>query len=182
METERVNRSGLKLSVVPVLLVTGLLCGLMVAGCASSGAGTEGSDGGRVRVRSLEGHVHASRVTAAGLLASSRPLIEDLPVPIGFKLLESVSVHEVDDESGERRVDHSYEGRAGRVALDRFYGREMVAAGWEAAYNRMEEGGEMVLGYVKGAEVCEIRVLQGVSGTGAGLTRVRYSVRPDGAG
>lgn len=77
-------------------------------------------------------------LTLADLLPLNRPPIADLPVPNGFMLVESIS-RSYDWGSG-RVVDHTYEGRAEKQEIERFYARQMPAQGWTRASTETVRG------------------------------------------
>ncbi len=120
------------MSACPIPTAPRLLAALMIAalaGCASEG-GTEAPAGSVT--------TPAAPLTAADLLPQNRTPIADLPVPVGFKLVESVS-RSYDWGTG-RVIDHTYEGHADKLAIDRFYRRQMTTLGWIAGANENVRG------------------------------------------
>lgn len=66
----------------------------------------------------------------ARLEASPHPYESDVPLPVGFRLVESASE---DWSSGEiRYLRHRYCGRADKIAVRRFYREQMAVARWTA--------------------------------------------------
>lgn len=62
------------------------------------------------------------------LVANANPPIADLPVPQGFKLDKKRSR---DFAKGKRYIDHVYTGKAGKIAIERFYKQQMPICRWE---------------------------------------------------
>lgn len=95
-------------------------------------------------------------LTQADLLPQNRPPIADLPVPVGFKLVESISRSY--DWGGGRVVDHTFEGRAEKLELERFYLRQMPALGWMRANAQQVRGTSQLEFTNTHAERCSIDI------------------------
>ena len=76
------------------------------------------------------------------LVAQSRPLIPDLPIPLGFEMAQNKSWSRA--REGTRWVIHYYEGRADKWAVGRFFKRQMPANGWTQDSDRMKQGDIML--------------------------------------
>ena len=92
------------------------------------------------------------------LVAMARPPIADLPVPIGFDLVESTSRNFA--AAGARYVDHVYKGSADKFAVGRFYKRQMPLERW-ALVTDMFVQGSITLDFEKDTERCRITVTDG---------------------
>jgi len=94
----------------------------------------------------------------AELVAQGRPPIPDLPLPIGFKLDEGKSRDYA--LSGARFVDHTYKGSANKLAVKRFYERQMPINRWVLT-TAMFVRGDVILDFEKQTERCRIIVTDG---------------------
>jgi len=142
----------------------------LVAGlgaCASSGRETAGSTQG-------EQQAGPDRPMRVGLIPQSRPPIADLPVPIGFKLAESIS--RTYESGGTRTIDHTYEGRDDKFAVERFYAEQMPLKDWEAKSKRMERGVITQI-YQKAGEMAEVRISD-AKGLTTNRTSIHITVQP----
>ena len=92
------------------------------------------------------------------LVATSRPPIADMPVPIGFKIDEDKSRDYA--PGGGRFVDHTYQGGARKLAVKRFYQRQMPVSRWTLTMAKYVRG-EISLDYEKEAERCRITISDG---------------------
>ncbi len=88
-----------------------------------------------------------------GLAPSTNPYERDIPMPMGFRLAESVS----EDWSGEalRYVRHRYRGRADKHALRGFYRRQMPLVRWTLESDEMVKG-RYRMRFNRGRESCTI--------------------------
>ncbi len=92
------------------------------------------------------------------LVARSRPPIADLPIPIGFKIDERNSRDY--SPGGGRFVDHKYKGSAPKLAVKRFYERQMPVSRWVRTMTKFVRG-EISLDFEKETERCRITISDG---------------------
>lgn len=115
------------------------------------------------------------------LVATARPALADVPLPVGFELTESKSRSM--SSPGVRMVDHWYAGREDKWAVGRFYKRQMPTSQWGLDSDRMVRG-DIELDFTKGRERAKVTVSDGSWGKtnvhveiyltgGAGVTPVR---------
>lgn len=90
-----------------------------------------------------------------GLIPQTRPPFADLPVPIGFKLIEDLSRDHV--TAGRRTVDHTYQGRDDKYEVERFYLTQMPLKDWKLMDRKMD-GGRFRIRFARPAEQCEIQI------------------------
>jgi len=95
---------------------------------------------------------------ATELIARARPPIPDLPVPIGFKIDEGKSRDYV--LAGARFVDHFYKGNDDKLAVKRFYERQMPINRWMLV-TAMFVRGEVMLDFEKETERCRVFITNG---------------------
>jgi len=95
---------------------------------------------------------------ATELVAQSRPPIPDLPVPIGFKLDQGKSRDYA--PGGARFVDHTYKGSGAKLAVKRFYERQMPINRWVCTM-AMFVRGDITLDFEKESERCLIVITHG---------------------
>ncbi len=117
-----------------VWVVTLVAIGVFAPGCNQGKAGTQ-------EVR---------------LIASSRPYEPDVPIPVGFKLVDEASE---DRSTGVARLymRHLYRGRADKHAVRGFYRDQMPLARWV----RVSDGnvqGKITMRFEKGNESCTIGI------------------------
>ncbi|MFA7236147.1 MAG: hypothetical protein WC058_04710 [Phycisphaeraceae bacterium] len=113
-----------------------------------------------------------------GLVPRSRPPITDIPVPVGFKMAESISRDY--ESSGSRYIDHTYEGYADKIDADRFYAEQMPLKGWTIRGRQMVRG-QYILRFEKGSEFCEVRIDSDLTLTGT-RTTININVQTLGRG
>lgn len=132
-----------------VLMITSVLAGTLLSGCAKE------------------------PVTPTILQASNAPFVQDLPVPVGFKLMERMS----EDRSvpGKRSVKHVYQGKERPMAVNNFYRHYMPQANWELLEQRLDKG-VYSLKYRKGPELCDLRIERMPSEPGS-PTQVRAAIQ-----
>lgn len=118
-----------------------LVCALAV-GCASSPSGK-----------------HDVR-----LVASARPHEPDIPIPAGFKLVDSASE---DRSTGVSRLylRHMYTGRADKYAVRNFYREQMPLARWTMV-SAGNIRGVCTLRFEKGNESCDVDIRDAGQGLG----------------
>ena len=147
-----------------------LACGL----CACQSEGPNAEPAGASATSSAADAQPRARV---GLIPQRQTPIADLPVPIGFKLAESISR---DFESaGVRFVDHTYVGRDDKFEVERFYSEQMPQHGWVFQSKRMVRG-DITLRYDKGQESAEVRIAD-ASGLTTNRTSVQITIQRQGA-
>lgn len=91
----------------------------------------------------------------AGLIPASRPPVSDLPVPMGFVLVEELSSDQL--AGGERKVNHTYQGREEKYDVDRFYTNQMPLKRWTRTARQMDKG-VITHRYTKGDQVCQLHI------------------------
>lgn len=141
---------------------------LFIAGCSGSSTTNSGSTGDS----------NGSLASAAGLVPQSRPPIPDIPVPVGFKMAESISRDY--ESAGARYVDHTYEGYADKQLVDRFYATQMPLKDWTMRGRQMVRG-EYILRFEKGTEFAEVRINSESTFTGT-RTTINVNVQTLGRG
>ncbi len=117
------------------VLATLTMVGVMMVGCSQSAQ--TGEDG--------------------RLLPQGNPYARDIPVPMGFKMVEDACE---DQLTGTRRLylRHTYEGRArDKHAVRSFYEEQMPRARWTLVSNRNVKG-TFALRFEKGGEACTITI------------------------
>lgn len=123
-----------------------LLAVALAVGCESTWS---------LKPRSDDGHVLPDPA-GAGLVASDRPKIADVPMPIGFVAVPSRSQALV-PPSGPRIVTHVYQGVATVADASRFYRQLVPTQGWQQIGDR-SDGSITTLVYVKGQEQLTIQI------------------------
>ncbi|MHC4295178.1 MAG: hypothetical protein ACYSTL_06295 [Planctomycetota bacterium] len=121
--------------------------------------GCEGNVGGSRTVDASSGAPREVQPSFE-LVATSRPPIPDLPVPIGFGLDEGKSRDYA--FSGGRFVDHVYKGKGDKFAVKRFYERQMPINRWVLS-TEMFIRGDISMDFEKETERCRIVVTGGGS-------------------
>ena len=118
-----------------------VVCGL-VPGCASSGSGK-----------------HDVR-----LIASAKPYEPDIPMPAGFRLVDSASE---DRSTGVSRLylRHLYTGQADKYAVRNFYREQMPLARWTMV-SAGNIRGVCTLRFEKGNESCDVDIRDAGQGLG----------------
>jgi len=134
-------------------LASALLCTAALAGCqtgasgqASSPTDADNPDDPSVRLKAGEGGT---------LVPKSEPQVEDLPVPIGFKLDEDASRAYNADQS--RLIDHIYRGPATKREVEQFYQYNMPLHGWRFRGSQ-QIGQELTLRYEKNNQWCDVEL------------------------
>lgn len=97
-----------------------------------------------------------STSSAPGLVASDRPKIADVPMPVGFVAVPSRSNSYV-PPAGARAVTHVYQGLATVADTTRFYRQHVPAMGWQFVRERAD-GSIATMVYVKGSEELMIQI------------------------
>ena len=92
------------------------------------------------------------------LVAKSRPVISDMPIPIGYSLDEGRS--RTFETGVARYVDHVYKGGSDKFAVARFYKRQMPINRW-ALVTDMFVQGDVMLDFEKETERCRIIITDG---------------------
>ncbi len=92
------------------------------------------------------------------LAPNHQPPIPDFPVPIGFKLDEKVSRDYA--LAGARLVDHIYKGSENKLAVKRFYERQMPINRWTLT-TAMFVQGDVMLDFEKENERCRVMITDG---------------------
>ncbi len=113
------------------------------------------------------------------LMARQRAPISDLPVPMGFRILEDESE---DAYTGRRRlyVRHVYEGSGEPFAVRNFYRDRMPQYQWQLV-NSVHVAGTHSMVFEKGQELCTVTVSRYKSGWRSGI-RVQIIIMPEERG
>ena len=113
------------------------------------------------------------------LLARQRAPISDLPVPMGFRILEAESE---DAYTGRRRlyVRHVYEGSGEPFAVRNFYRDRMPQYHWQLV-SSVHVAGTHSMVFEKGQESCTVTVSRSKSGWRSGI-RVQIIIMPEERG
>ena len=93
-----------------------------------------------------------------GLVVSPKSYIPDVPMPVGFKAVSSLSGWEYDGQV--RKVQHVYQGHARPGDAVAFYQRVLPLDKWNLV-DIQAVGNTTVLRYTKGYESLTITVVQG---------------------
>ena len=112
---------------------------MFAVGCVAAGCNQTRSGGHEVR-----------------LIASSRPYEPDVPIPVGFRLVDEASE---DRSTGVSRLylRHLYHGRADKHAVRGFYREQMPLARWIKVSDGNVQG-KITLRFEKGSESCTIEI------------------------
>ena len=127
-------------------LVAGLLVGAVV-GCESTDWA--------LRAKTDDGQP-LSTSSGPGLVASDRPKIADVPMPVGFVAVASRSNSYV-PPTGPRVVTHVYQGLSTVADATRFYRQLVPTHGWQFVRERAD-GSIATMVYVKGSEELMIQI------------------------
>ncbi len=111
--------------------------------------------------------------TPVRLTPVSNPYFGDIPVPLGFSIVDGLSMDIT--SGGLRQVRHVYEGSARRVHVRDFYVEQMPIARWRLVNSQFEQG-VYTLRYEKERESCEVRI--GESGSLSRKCQIRVLVAP----
>jgi hypothetical protein len=110
----------------------------------------------------------------APLTASRTPFVRDIPVPMSFELVDTMS--RSDRRPGFRRIEHSYFGIVEPVIAYAFYRDEMPKCGWRLLSDQNVQG-IYHLSFQKGQEAAVVVVKRDRRGLQSG-TLVSVSVKP----
>ncbi len=144
------------------VLILCLLALCTAVGCSTSGSGAP-----------MVGRLAEDGTTTIALMPQARPLVKDLPVPMGFKLAENISRHTT--SRGSRLVDHTYIGREDKAEVERFYRTQMPRAGWQFRSSKLERAA-YVMKFTGHAERCVVRITDERS-TSARRTQININVQ-----
>lgn len=100
----------------------------------------------------------ARQASPVELVATPRPPIPDLPVPVGFHLDEGRSRNLA--AAGVRWVDHLYKGRSDKFAVARFYRRQMPLTRWTLVTEIFSRG-DLKVAFERQADRCHITITDG---------------------
>jgi hypothetical protein len=101
--------------------------------------------------------------------------LPDVPVAEGFELVELRS--RTLDNGQLRFVDHMYQGRGDKFAVERFYEKQMPISGWTMEGKQFVQG-RGTMDFVKGSEHCRITYYD----ESLGKTAVLVTIWPLGHG
>ena len=123
-------------------------------------AGLIGCQSGGATGRTDEDNAQAAEASRAamntlGLIPQTRPPFSDLPVPIGFKIVEPLSQDQL--TANRRTIDHTYQGRDDKYAVERFYLIQMPLKDWELIDRKMDRG-KFHIRFKNATEQCDIRL------------------------
>ena len=144
---------------VPLVLVSVMLC---LTGCQYGFATID------------TGATSREQMVPTELVGRSRPWVPDVPVPLRFDLDKDRSRSWA--TGGFRVVDHRYVGRGNKLAVGRFYRRQMKNSQWVNVSDLMIRG-SIMLRFVKGRERCEVDI----SDASMGRTEVIVNIFPETA-
>jgi len=154
--------------------LTLLIAALGAAGCVSGGATSSLNEAPAPHPRDASDA--SAAVAQQDLLAMSRPPIDDLPVPIGFRIVEAAS--RLEQTATSRTVEHTYVGRDARQAVERFYRRTMPRHGWAFDAATVADG-RHDLTFRKPGERCDVTLAREPSRSDLTRTRITITVQPD---
>ncbi len=117
-------------------------------------------------------------VSADGSLkASARPYDVDIPLPVGFRIVDRSSEEWA---SGPIRfVRHQYFGRGDRFAVRRFYRRQMPLIRWTAVEESQLDG-RIAMRFRRGDETCRVIIDSRRSWLSQRI-RIEVTIGPEGA-
>ena len=165
------------------LVLTAGLC-LAAAGCSDfRGSGGSSGSGGTASTTDTKASAQPAgrpgAMARASLIPQSRPPVADLPVPVGFVIAESISRSY--ESAGSRYVDHTYQGRADKLDVERFVREHLATKSWTLRTSQMIRG-EIRLKYEKGSELLDVNI----SGTDRPIlgqsTTLNYNLQTVGRG
>ena len=113
------------------------------------------------------------------LMAKQRAPVSDLPVPIGFHILEDESE---DASTGRRRIylRHVYVGSGETFTVRNFYRDRMPQYKWQMV-NAVYVAGTHTMVFQKGQESCTVAISRSKSGWSSGV-RVQIIIMPEERG
>ncbi|MEX2670474.1 MAG: hypothetical protein WD294_00050 [Phycisphaeraceae bacterium] len=147
MNPEHQHHDNIRNSRLTRALTLALLGSLSVTffGCQTNGG--EGAD---------EGYGNTPPPTIeTGLAPKQQPPIRDLPVPVWFEIIDEQSRSY--EANGVRFVDHTYQGRATKTQLERFYREQLPVRGWRLRNAQMVRGTH-ILRYQKNGEGLDVQI------------------------
>jgi len=133
-----------------------------------SGIGRRASGVRRLRVAFglagalLAGACASPRISGgtAGLQPSPHPYDVDLPVPVGFRLVDQPG--ENPSSRSSRHLRHRYVGRADKCGVREFYRQQMPLVRWSALSDRQQDG-RYTMRFKRGDESCTIEIRDSAS-------------------
>ncbi len=151
------------------------LAGLILAGCETGSASrTTPSPSAAPN----DGTNPPKYVQPTNLLAKSRTPVPDLPVPMGFDMVEDISRSY--ESAGARFIDHSYRGKDDKMEVERFCRIHLPLKSWTMRGSQMVRG-TFTMRYEKASEYLEVRIWAEESWTGD-KTMLQYNVQTLGRG
>ncbi|MCP4590253.1 MAG: hypothetical protein GY842_05895 [bacterium] len=98
----------------------------------------------------------ARKDQTARLIPNHRPYERDVPLPVGFSIVEPAME---DYSTGQSRtyLRHTYAGRADKFAVRRFYQEQMPLQRWVKVSDGAIKG-EFSLRFAKGGELCDVDI------------------------
>lgn len=118
----------------------------------------------------------STELRTAPLTPSRTPLVQDVPVPMHFELVDRLS--EDYAAPGWRLLRHSYFGRAAPHVVRQFYREQMPKHGWEFVSGRNVQGKYYLL-FRKPGELGDVQIVQDSRDFQTG-TLVTVVVKPAG--
>ncbi len=129
--------------------------------------------GGCENYRTIDtGSMSREQLISTELVGRSRLWVPDVPVPLRFNMDKERSRSWA--TGGFRVVDHRYVGRGDKLAVGRFYRREMKNSQWTNVSDLMIQG-SILLRFVKGRERCEVNITD----ASIGRTEVIVNIFPE---
>lgn len=117
-----------------------------------------------------------NELRTAPLTASRTPFVRDIPVPMSFELVDTISRSY--KRAGFRMIEHSYFGYAEPITVYAFYRDEMPRAGWKPLSDQNVQG-SYHMSYQKGQETAVVIVKRDRRDLRAGAL-VSVTVKPVG--
>ena len=161
---------------LPIFTTAALFVAMVLIGCESSGSSRTSSVSSGAA--DSGGYNSPAPVQPTGLLAKARPPVPDLPVPIGFDMVEDISRSY--ESAGARFIDHSFRGKARKFDVERFCRIQLPLKGWTFRGSQMVRGA-FTMRYEKGNEFLEVHIWSEES-WGSEKTTLQYNLQTLGRG
>ena len=121
----------------------------------------------------IGGCLHGGASTRRPLEPSPVPFEADVPVPVGFELVDASSVAKPGDST--RFLRHRYRGRTDKASVRRFYQAQMPLMRWTCK-DDASEGGRTVMHFRRGHESCTVHI--GADSANGWRTMVEVTISP----
>ena len=126
-------------------------------------SGMMASAGGSIRVLTLLGACALGGCATGGgtpqvrLVPDPRPVEPDIPLPLGFRLVDQASEDHRSAGSQRLYLRHEYAGKADKHAIRTFYREQMPLARWRLLSDANVKG-DFSMRFEKGSESCTIQI------------------------